>query len=89
MPAGLPDCKCWHNSALGEEVSAWLQVTFKQSYNILNDKIGLLVDVSKPLESKPLTLQLKQTHKSMQGKTEKPDVLKDTEAERKIPEKMR
>ena len=59
-------------------------MTFEQSYDILSDKVGLLVDVSRPL-----VLQLKQTRKSMQGKTEKPDVLKDAEAERKILEKMR
>ena len=40
----------WYKSTLGEEVSAWLQVTFTAKYDILNNS-GLLanVDVSKPL----------------------------------------
>ena len=60
-------------------------MTFEQSYDILNNKLGLLVDVSKPLAP-----QLKQARiDRMQGKTEEPDVLKYAEADRKILAEMR
>jgi len=41
--------QCWSKSALGEEVSAWLQVTFTARYSIDNSGWLTNVDVDKPL----------------------------------------
>ena len=41
--------QCWSKSALGEEVSAWLQVTFTARYSIDNSGWLTNVDVGKPL----------------------------------------
>ena len=40
--------QCWSKSALGEEVSAWLQVTFTAVYSIDNSGWLANVNVSKP-----------------------------------------
>ena len=78
--------QCWHNSALGEEVSAWLQVTFMESYDILTN-VGWQANVD---VSKPLTPQFKaEVIKRMRGKTEKPEALKYAEADAKILEKVK
>ena len=41
--------QCWSKSALGEEVSAWLQVTFTARYSIDNSGWLTNIDVDKPL----------------------------------------
>ena len=45
--------QCWSKSALGEEVSTWLQVMFSTEYSI--DNSGWLANI---LISKPLALQM-------------------------------
>ena len=45
--------QCWSKSALGEEVSAWLQVTFTAEYSI--DNSGWLANI---LIDKPLAPQM-------------------------------
>ena len=78
--------QCWHNSALGEEVSAWLQVMLMESYGILTN-VGWQANIN---VNKPLAPQFKQVViDRIQGKTEKPDALKYAEAEAKILEKMK
>ena len=65
--------QCWYKSALGEEVSVWLQVTFTEKHAILdNSGWQAKVDVSKPLAP-----QMQEAAKLIQAEMQEGETARD------------